>query len=379
MDLDRRYWIDQDGITAYPETPKLWCSKEGKPLDLDLSFHPVKQTILSGPSDFRRYIPFVGLENPENFISLGEPITPLIPVQVDDKELLVKQDFLFPTGSYKDRGAAVMMNRAKEMGVKKVIQDSSGNAGCSVAAYAAAMGIACDIFVPASTSPAKLIQIEMYGARLIKIKGSREDTAAAAREAADRGEYYASHCFNPYFYQGTKTFAYELCDQLGWNAPDKVVLPLGNGTLVMGCWIGFSELKEAGVIQKIPQIIGVQASSCAPLFSKWKTRKGDVFQEPVFQATLAEGIAIGDPVRGEQLISVIDRTNGSILAVSEQEISDAFHFFRHRGFYPEITSCAALAGALRVLRESGPDESVCTLITGSGLKSTDKYLSFLKQ
>ena len=153
-------------------------------------------------------------------------MTPLEQVNIGGREILMKLDFLFPSGSYKDRGATVMISQALAMGVKQVVQDSSGNAGCAVAQYCARAGIGCEIFVPASTSPAKLVQIEAYGARLNLVPGSREDTAKAAMKAADH-TYYASHVWNPFFFQGTKTFAYELCEQLGWKAPDTVILPAG--------------------------------------------------------------------------------------------------------------------------------------------------------
>ncbi|MEM9982561.1 MAG: pyridoxal-phosphate dependent enzyme, partial [Bacteroidota bacterium] len=161
-------------------------------------------------------------------------------IEFDNFKIHLKLDFLFPTGSYKDRGASVMISKVKELGIDKVVQDSSGNAGASVAAYCAKAGIACDIYAPKCTSQAKLTQIKMYGATLHLIDGTREDTAQAALEAAQKS-YYASHCWNPYFFQGTKTFAFEIAEQMGWKAPDTVILPAGNGTLLIGAYIGFRE------------------------------------------------------------------------------------------------------------------------------------------
>ena len=197
-------------------------------------------------------------------VSLGEGMTPLLTLQIGGREVLVKQDHLFPTGSYKDRGASVLISQVKSLGIRQVVEDSSGNAGCAIAAYCAKAGIGCDIYVPKDTAPAKLAQILSYGATLHKILGSREDTAAAVMEAAQT-HYYASHSWNPFFFQGTKTFAYEVCEQMDWQAPDIVVLPVGNGTLLLGAYIGFKELVNSGIIHRIPCLIGVQAEGCAPL------------------------------------------------------------------------------------------------------------------
>ena len=178
-----------------------------------------------------------------SIVSFGEGLTPLLKVEIMGREVLIKQDHLFPTGSYKDRGASVLISQIKSLGIRRVVEDSSGNAGCAIAAYCARAGIACDIYVPADTSPAKLAQIESYGATLHKIPGSREDTADAVMAAAHE-HYYASHSWNPFFFEGTKTFAYEICEQMNWRAPDFVILPVGNGTLLLGASIGFNRLKK---------------------------------------------------------------------------------------------------------------------------------------
>ncbi len=168
---------------------------------------------------FREALP---IENDENIVSFQEGYTPLLPFQVEGRPILLKQEHLFPTGSFKDRGASVLISRAKELGVERVVEDSSGNAGAAIAAYAAQAGIACDIYVPDNTSPAKLAQIKLYGARLHKIPGSRENTAEAARDMA-KDHFYASHVWNPYFFQGTKTFSFEIWEQLGGQAPDTIL------------------------------------------------------------------------------------------------------------------------------------------------------------
>jgi threonine synthase len=208
---------------------------------LDLRFEPSFEPsmVVGRPHDLWRYRE--ALPVGDDVVTMGEGWTPLLSVAFDGRVLLIKQEQLFPTGSYKDRGEAVLMTHLRELGVERVVEDSSGNAGSVVAAYAAHAGIACDIYAPTDTSPAKTAQIEAYGATLHRIPGTREEAARAALEAAAIC-VYASHVYNPWFLQGTKTFAYEVAEQLDWVAPDTLVLPAGNGTLVLGAYLGFTEL-----------------------------------------------------------------------------------------------------------------------------------------
>lgn len=309
-------------------------------------------------------------------VSMGEGYTPLLQLNIDGSLVYVKQEQLFPTGSYKDRGASVLISYAKKLGVQQIVQDSSGNAGCAIAAYAANAGILCDIFVPEDTSEAKLAQIRAYGANLILVNGDREDTAYAALKAA-QSNYYASHCYNPLFLHGTKTFAYEVCEQLGWQAPDVVVLPAGNGTLVLGCCLGFEHLLKSGVIDKMPRIIAVQAQSCAPLFKAWEQG----LTEPKMvksEYTLAEGIAIANPVRGKEMLQAVKATNGFFVAVTEDEITAALKLCLAKGFYIEPTSAATIAGLIKA-KENLNEKTWVTLFSGHGLKSTEKIMSLLKK
>ncbi len=272
----------------------------------------------------------------EPLVTLGEGMTPL--VRIDG--VYVKIDYLFPTGSYKDRGAAVLISYCKQQGIESVVEDSSGNAGSAIAAYCAAAGIACEIFVPASTSPGKLAQIERYGAKLTKVNGTRADTAAAARIAAET-TYYASHVHNDYFLQGTKTWAFEVCEQLGWRAPDTVVLPVGNGSLLLGVHRGFCELRDAGVIEQLPRIVGVRV------------------EDPAH--TIAEGIAIVDPPRGAEIEAAADEW----VVVNDEQIIAAMHDLGRCGHYVEPTGASAFAALERINR----DAVVVTSLTGHGLKA----------
>ena len=340
-----------------------------------LSFNPENLDNSKG-SGIWRYRSVIPVKD-ENIISYSEEKTPLTEYATDAGEMLVKLDYLFPSGSYKDRGAAVLVGKVKELGIDYAVEDSSGNAGAAVAAYCAKGGIKCSIYVPASNSEAKLSQIKSYGADLVAVEGSRAETSKRVLEAAEK-HYYASHIWNPYFYHGTKTFAYEVCEQLGWKAPDSVVLPAGHGTLFLGSFIGFSELLEAGIINRIPRFIAVQAANCSPVYAKYKGMAG----EQKFSDTLAEGIAITGPVRIDDIISAVKKTGGDIFAVDEKEIKETLLKLTGRGFYTEPTSAAVIAGAEKYLKNAAdngidPGKTV-TVLTGSGLKAAEKIYKIMK-
>ena len=306
-------------------------------------------------------------------VMLGETITPLLPWSAIPGSLL-KLEFLFPSGSFKDRGASVMLSHMKHVGVREAVEDSSGNAGAAVAAYAARAGISCRIFVPASTSGGKLTQIRSYGATVVPIPGTREDVARAARAAAER-TYYASHVFNPYFFHGTKTFAFEVWEQLGFRAPDCLVLPVGHGTLYLGAYLGFRDLLGAGEIERLPRLVGIQAESCAPLAATWR---GESAAVP--QATVAEGIRIAAPDRAELILAACRETGGELLSVSESEIVSALRSLARSGLYVEPTAAAAPAGALKLHAAGRLPAGITTIVplTGSGLKAGHTITELLK-
>jgi len=353
----------------YPLGQPVWRCECGGLLDLIELPVFAKENIDPAKPGLWRYVHSLPVDG-DDAISMGEGCTPLIPVQIAGRDVLVKQDHLSPTGSYKDRGASVLISQVKALGIRHVVEDSSGNAGCAIAAYCANAGITCDIYVPEHTSPAKLIQIEWYGARLVKVPGSREDTARAVMDAAQR-EYYASHSWNPFFFQGTKTFAFEVCEQMGWRAPDWVVLPAGNGTLLLGAAIGFKELHDAGVIDRIPRICAVQARNCAPLAAAFVNGVEEASHIDSVE-TLAEGIAIANPVRARQILREVRASQGKFITVSETEIREALIEMAGMGYFIEPTSAATIAGVKALAREIPGEAVVVTTFTGHGLKAADK-------
>jgi len=325
-----------------------------------------------------RYASSLPVADPQKAVHLGEGMTPLVPVNWDygagKAEILCKMDMLNPSGSYKDRGAAVAISRLRELGLTKLVEDSSGNAGAAMAAYAAAAGIACDIFVPASASEGKCVQIAAYGAHLQRIPGPREAAAAAAENAAQH-DYYASHNWNPYFPEGIKTYAFEIFEQLGDQTPDNIIVPAGQGSLVSGAWKAFSEIAAAGKSAKMPRIFGIQSAHCAPFYQAWKN--GDATTRPFEKKpTIAEGIASAFPVRPSAMLKAVRSSKGAFVAVKEAEIWAAFEKLAQVGIYVEPTGATALAGLSRLWEEGAirPGECTVALFSGIGLKATDKIL-----
>ncbi|MEO0185310.1 MAG: threonine synthase [candidate division WOR-3 bacterium] len=345
----------------------VWQCSCGGLLDLNVKEKlPIKK-LKNRPPTMWRYREVIPIINDKHIVSFNEGFTPLVQIKVDSKEIFFKMDFLFPTGSFKDRGASVLVSKIKELGGRKVLIDSSGNAGCAVSAYCAKAGIECIVLVPENTSEEKITQIKNYGAKLFVVQGNRDETAFIALKLAQK-IYYASHYYNPFFFQGTKTFAYEIVEQLGWQAPDTMILPVGNGTLLLGAYIGFSELYKQKIIDKIPKLVGVQSKNCAPLSFMLK-KKTNADPKLNMKSTIAQGIAVGRPARASQIISAIRNTHGTILTVSDAEIKQAHQQMSLSGIYIEPTSATAVAGVKRYLKISNKTEVIVSTFTGSGLKS----------
>jgi len=357
---------------APPETLRWRCPCGGL-YDLVAPAAFPRDAIRSRPQSLWRYREALPLPPACEPVSLGEPVTPLLPWPAVPGCHL-KLEFLLPTGSFKDRGACVMLSHMQAAGVRAAVEDSSGNAAAAVAAYSARAGIGCRIFVPASTSAGKLTQIAAYGADVALIPGTREDVAAAARREAGQS-YYASHVFNPYFFHGTKTFAFEVWEQLGFRAPDRLVLPVGHGTLYLGAYLGFRDLLTAGEIPRLPRLIGVQAEPCAPLAAAWRGEPA-----PAPGSTVAEGIRIAAPDRAGAILQACRESGGDLLTVSEAEIVSTLFQLARAGLYVEPTAAVAPAGALK-LAASGQlpaGESTVIPLTGSGLKAGSTIAELLR-
>jgi threonine synthase len=317
-------------------------------------------------------------------VTLGEGATPL--VDAPEWDAAFKLEYVFPTGSFKDRGATTTLTRARELGVDRVVEDSSGNAGAAIATYAARAGIDAEVYVPADVKPAKLRAIRRAGATPVRIEGDRRavteacidavegapDVAAGASDATDdlaSGAWYASHAWNPAFFEGTATIAYEIAHQRDWSAPDAVVIPVGHGTLLLGAHWGFERLERAGWIDECPRLYAAQAAGIAPLV---RALHGPEEATPASDHNAAaDGIQIAEPVRLSALRTAVTETGGDAIAVTEAAGDAALDRLHAAGFYTEPT-CAVAPAALEMLRDRGAiasDEDVVVPLTGSGLKT----------
>jgi threonine synthase len=310
-----------------------------------------------GPWAFAEFLPI----DPE--VSLGEGFTPL--VDTPEWNAAFKLEYVFPTGSFKDRGAATLLSRAAELGVSRALEDSSGNAGAAIATYAARAGIDAEIYVPAGAKESKVAAIERTGSTPVRIEGAREAVTGACIEAVEGSEkgWYASHAWNPAFLAGTASFAFEVAAQRDWEAPDAVVCPLGHGTLFLGAYRGFRALLDAGWIDSVPRLLGAQAAGYAPIADSLhgpSEGKNDV----------ADGIQIREPVRRDEILEAIEATGGDAIAVGRAETERELDRLHRAGFFVEPT-CAVAPAALAEYRARGVLESrdVVVPLTGSGLKA----------
>lgn len=312
---------------------------------------------------YRAFMPL--LDESWKEITLGEGMTPIIRFSED---VMLKMDYFMPTLSFKDRGAAVLISHCKSIGVDSVVQDSSGNAGNSVAAYCAKAGIGCEIFVPEGTSPKKVDMIKSHRAAVHVVPGSRDHCADVCRsKVKEEGKYYANHVYNPFFYEGTKTYIYEVYEQLH-RIPENLFIPLGNGTLFIGVIKGLEEFLESGIIDKMPQIIAVQSEYCDP-FMKAVELNSNKPERVEVKPTMAEGIAIGVPMRGEEILESIYKYQIRVITAPEDRILEARAALAAKGIYCEHTTAASYAAYQRYCQIYGPAKDALISMCGAGLKS----------
>lgn len=354
---------------TYTASREVWRCECGGPLDLAAPARIRPEAFGMRAPGVWRYREALPPVLDDAIITLGEGGTPLIEAR-RGTGVRYKLEFLSPTGSFKDRGSTVLVSCLAALGVHRAVEDSSGNAGASMAAYFSAAGITCDLYIPASTSPAKTRQIRSHGARLVLIEGTRADVSRAAEAAAD-GAYYASHLWSPYFLAGTQTFAFELWEQLGGRPPDNVVVPVGAGTLLLGAALGFRALRDGGLIDRLPRIFGVQGANCAPLH--YALRAGAESTENVefpLRDSMAEGIRIQHPPRDRQILDAVRESGGDILTVGEAEIYAGWFGLAGRGLFVEPTAAVTAAAAERLLGDGtiAGGETTVVALTGTGLK-----------
>jgi threonine synthase len=371
------HYVDSITGAIYPLAEPRWCGDSGGHLNLADAPGLSRNEIDTSINSLWRYRKAL-LADAAGAVTLGEGWTPLVRGEWDGVPVLFKLEFMMPTGSFKDRGMTVMVSYLRSRGVTSVLEDSSGNAGASLSAYAAAAGMRCRILVPEAASYPKIAQIAACGADVVTIKGSRQDVADAAL-AMSRDIFYASHNWQPFFAEGTKTLAYELWEQLGFQAPNHVVVPVGYGANVLGCDRGFSELQRKGEIGRMPKLHGVQAANCAPYYASFRAGV-EHFVPTRVSPTVAEGIASSKPTRMREVLAPVRASGGEIVAVSEDEIVRALGALAKKGLYVEPTSAAAAAGLSQLIARGaiGGGETTVLVLTGTGLKASETIGRLLK-
>ncbi|OEJ35158.1 pyridoxal-phosphate dependent enzyme [Streptomyces subrutilus] len=363
---------DRSG-NRYPLDDPRWRGEDGSPLTVSSLPGLRPDQIDTNERSIWRYHAALPVSTAHR-VSLGEGWTPMIPLEWGGRRVHFKLEWFNPTSSFKDRGVSVMVSHLAAHGAVRVLEDSSGNGGSAVAAYAAAAGIRAKIIVPATTSAAKILQARAYGAEIELVNGTREQVSdEAIRQSAQIP--YASHNWHPMFIQGTKTIAYEMWESFGFTAPDNVVLVAGAGSNIIGCDIAFGELLDAGQIGKRPRLFVGQPELWATIADTYNGIDPAGRGERV--PTIAEGASIANPVRLQEAVEAISRSNGAAYAVPEAEIHTAVRALAARGLYAEPTSCVAAATLDHFIAtgDIAPNQTTVVVLTGAGLKSAEKLAS----
>jgi threonine synthase len=370
--------------TAYPVTPRMICDECFGPVEVSYDYAAMRGVVTrarieAGPRSLWRYRDLLPIEG-EPRAGLRSGFTPLVRAERLGKELGVRELWLkddsanYPTFSYKDRVVAVAVTRAIEFGFTTVGCASTGNLAHAVSAHAAAAGLEAVIFIPHDLESGKVVATQVFGPRLVKIRGNYDDVNRLCTEIADEyGWAIVNVNLRPYYTEGAKTHGFEIAEQLGWKLPRHTVIPVAGGTILPKVWKAYREFVDLGLVADDgPRIHAAQAAGCDPV-SRAIVSGSDVF-EPQKPHTIAKSIAIGNPADGPYAIRVVRESGGHAASASDDEILAAIErLARSEGIFTEPAGGTTLACAIKLI-ESGripKDESVCVSITGNGLKTIE--------
>lgn len=367
----------------YPDDLIHVCGRCFGPLEVvyNLDKTSLSRAKISGrPKNLWRYRELLPIKRDESIIDLGTGYTPLhsgrrLGDHLGLRNLYLKDDTVNPTNSFKDRPSSVAISKAMEFKARAVGCPSTGNLAAAVAAHAAKAGVPCYIFVPADTEKTKILQAVTYGANLVAVDGTYDEANRLAAQVAEKyGWAFANVNLRPYYVEGSKTLAYEVCEQLGWRAPDSIVVPLGSGALMLAIKRGFEQFMELGLIEEKPvRLIGAQAEGCAPIVNAFKEASEDVtpIEHP---RTIAKSLAIGDPGDGFYVLKAIRESGGVAESAADEDILSSIRLLASKeGVFSEPAGGVTVA-ALRKLVEQGlvsADETVVCCVTGNGFKAAD--------
>ncbi len=373
----------RDCHTEFPPTVKFVCDECFGGLDAVYKYDEVqlvKSSFDRREKSLWRYFELLPLKDPDRIVNLGAGFNPLrrcntLAKELGLKHLYIKDDTINPTYSFKDRPSSVAVSKALEFGFKAVGCASTGNLAAALAAHAAKAGVDCYVFIPSDIEANKIVQTAVFGAKIVRVNGTYDDVNRLVTQAADEyGIGIVNVTLRPYYVEGSKTVAFEVAEQLGWEVPDHVIVPLASGALLCAICKGFEELKKLGLIDGADvKVTGAQPQGCSPIVDAFKLGKEEI--EPVeYPDTVAKSLAIGDPSDGIYTLRNIRKYRGFAEAVSNREIIDSVRLLaKTEGIFSEPTGGVAL-GVLKRLVEDGrisSDERVVCLITGSGLKAPE--------
>ncbi len=338
-----------------------------------------REKIAAGPDSIWRYADLLPADG-DVAVDLGAGFTPLVRADrlaaaLGLGEVWIKNDTLNPTNSFKDRVVAVALSKALEFGFKTAACASTGNLANSVAAHAAHAGLKSYVFVPADLEAGKIVTTAVYGGNVVAVDGNYDDVNRLCAELA--GAYpwaFVNVNVRPFYAEGSKTLAYEVAEQLGWETPDHVVVPMASGSLLTKIDKGFRELHKVGLLDREPEVrvSGAQALGCSPIAKAWLDGADTI--KPVKPSTIAKSLAIGNPADGYFALDVVRSTGGAMAAVTDDEIVAAIQLLaRTEGIFAETAGGVTVA-TLKRLAEAGvvrPDERTVVYITGHGLKTLD--------
>ena len=357
------------------------CGPVKGTLDVVYDFHKVRKELTkeklaaSKVCSHWRYLPLLPIANPEFIQPLKVGWSPLYHHNALNKKLQLPNLFLKDdsgniTHSYKDRASSVAIVKALEKGYSGIAAASSGNAAASVSAFAASAGMPCHIFVPKTIPQAKLAQLKAYGAQVVLVDGSYDQAFDLCMQQAPKNNWYNRNtAINPYLAEGKKTAALEICEQLNWQVPDVVVVPVGDGCIISGIWKGFKDFYDLGFIDKLPHLAGVQAQGSAPLVKAF--REGNNVVQMMQVHTIADSIAVGFPRDQVKALRAVHQSGGTFISVSDIAISRAQKKLSTTcGIFVEPAAATAFAGLLTLQNENKieSEQTVVVLLTGSGLK-----------
>ena len=381
------------GAVYTPDEVRYVCPKHGDSGLLDVLYdcEKIKSQVttadISKSKDFSiwRYWDLLPIDNRSTVPSLRVGWTPLYSAKRLGKDLMLrnlwlKDDGLNPTGSFKDRASAVVVAKAKELGVEVITAASSGNAGAALAGLSASAHVPAVVFAPHTAPEAKVAQLLIYGARVFLVKGTYDQAFELSIAASKEFGWYSRNTgFNPYTAEGKKTASFEICEQLaliksersssGWEVPDRIFVAVGDGNIITGLWKGLRDLLALGWVETMPKLMGVQAEGAAACYNAWKAGTDAII--PVDAHTISDSICVGLPRDGTRAVRAVRETDGAYLTVSDEEVLEGMRkLAREEGIFAEPAGATGYAGLVKAVRENlvDRDEDIVVVVTGNGLK-----------